>query len=149
MKRTILLLLAMLALPIWAANPLYQKYATETNVKYVSLSHTMLKAMSTEKTIRLGKVSLSALLPYIDQVQIVSSSSPAGMAMILGDLKTLQTNEQYLPLLTKNDRGERSFSLFRQGNNEDEFVLFTLADTYTLIIITGHFSPEQFQSFFL
>lgn len=149
MKRIILLLLAVLSLPLWAGNPLYQKYATETNVKYVCISHTMLKAMSAEKNIRLGKISLSAMLPYINQVQIVSSSSPSGMAIILGDLKTLQADEQYAPLLTKNDCGERSVSLFRQGSDEDEFVLFTLADTYTLIIITGHFSPEQFQSFFL
>ena len=52
-------------------------------------------------------------------------------------------------VLTKNIHGERSVSLFRIGNERNEFVLFSLAETYTIVVITGSFTPNQFQSFFL
>lgn len=133
----------------FSQNSIYRKYATQNDVKYVSISHTMLAAMSSQKKVRLGNMSLSDMLNYIDNVLIVSSAEPSGMATMISDLAILQTDDSYQTLLVKNVKGERSFSLFRQNNTYDEFVLFSFAETYTIVVITGHFSPEQFQSFFL
>lgn len=149
MKRTILILLAMLPMLIFAENPHFGKYATRQDVKYVSISHTMLKAMSSKKAVRLGNVELTDMLEYIDNVLIISTADPSGMADILSDMKALQADAGYIPLLEKNIGGQRDLSLYRAGEEQDEFVLFSLANAYTVVVITGHFSPEQFQSFFL
>lgn len=149
MKRTILILLAMLPMLLFAENPLFGKYATRQDVKYVSISHTMLKAMSSKKAVRLGNVELTDMLEYIDNVLIISTADPSGMADILSDMKALQADAGYIPLLEKNIGGQRDLSLYRAGEEQDEFVLFSLANAYTVVVITGHFSPEQFQSFFL
>lgn len=134
---------------LFAENPLYGKYAARQDVKYVSISHTMLKAMSSKKAVRLGNVPLTDMLDYIDNVLIISTAEPSGMATVLSDLKALQADADYMPLLEKNIGGQRDLSLYRAGEEQDEFVLFSLANAYTVVVITGHFTPEQFQSFFL
>lgn len=134
---------------LFAENPTFGKYATRQDVKYVSISHTMLKAMSAKKTVRVGNMSLTDMLEYIDNVLIISTAEPSGMASVLSDLKTLQADSDYMPLLEKNIGGQRDLSLYRASDEQDEFVLFSLANAYTVVIITGHFTPEQFQSFFL
>ena len=139
----------MLPMLLFAENPLFGKYATRQDVKYVSISHTMLKAMSSKKAVRLGNVELTNMLEYIDNVLIISTADPSGMADILSDMKALQADAGYIPLLEKNIGGQRDLSLYRAGEEQDEFVLFSLANAYTVVVITGHFSPEQFQSFFL
>lgn len=151
MKRTSFFLLLLLALPLsmQAQSSLFQKYATHSDVKYVSISHTMLQAMSSKKTVRLGNMQLSNMLDYIDNVLIISSAESTGMAAILSDMKSVQGDAQYAPLLEKNIGGQRDVSFFREGTVANEFILFSLTDAYTIIVITGHFTPEQFQSFFL
>lgn len=139
----------MLPMLLFAENTLFGKYATRQDVKYVSISHTMLKAMSSKKAVRLGNVELTDMLEYIDNVLIISTADPSGMADILSDMKALQADAGYIPLLEKNIGGQRDLSLYRAGEEQDEFVLFSLANAYTVVVITGHFSPEQFQSFFL
>lgn len=139
----------MLPMLLFAENPLFGKYATRQDVKYVSISHTMLKAMSSKKAVRLGNVELTDMLEYIDNVLIISTADPSGMTDVLSDMKALQADAGYIPLLEKNISGQRDLSLYRAGEEQDEFVLFSLANAYTVVVITGHFSPEQFQSFFL
>lgn len=151
MKRSFLFIVILMALPvhIYAQNAIFQKYATLQDVKYVSISHTMLTAMSSKKNVHLGNMQLSEVLDYIDNVLIISAVEPSSMTVILNDLSNLQTDKRYTPLLEKNINGQRDISFFREGTDSNEFVLFTLTDTYTIIILSGHFTPEQFQSLFL
>lgn len=151
MKRSFLFIVILMALPvhIYAQNAIFQKYATLQDVKYVSISHTMLTAMSSKKNVHLGNMQLSEVLDYIDNVLIISAVEPSSMTIILNDLSNLQTDKRYTPLLEKNINGQRDISFFREGTDSNEFVLFTLTDTYTIIILSGHFTPEQFQSLFL
>lgn len=143
--------LAYILLPIamFAQNAIFQQYASRTDVKYVSISHTTLAAMSSQKAVRVGDLDLSDLIDHIDNILIISAKEPSAMAAVLNDLKALQQDNSYETLLTKNIHGERSVSLFRIGNERNEFVLFSLAETYTIVVITGSFTPNQFQSFFL
>lgn len=151
MKRIfhIFTLLCILPVATYAQHATFQKYASLTDVKYVNISHTMLVSMSSQKNVMLGNMKLSDMIDYIDNVLIISSHTPTGMATILNDYSLLQSTPGYEPLLTKNIHGHRSTSLFYTGNGHNEFVLFSFADTYTIIVITGHFTPKQFQSFFL
>lgn len=151
MKQKFYLFAALLLLPIVCngQNVLFQKYATLSDVKYVSISHTMLQSMSSQKNVRLGNMSLSDMADYIDNILIISSKSPSGIATIMADQKILEENTQYETLLVKNMNGQRSISLFCQNEEKSEFVLFSYTDTYTIIVINGHFTPQQFQSFFL
>lgn len=151
MKRIHILLFVLLLLPVGmcAQGTIFRKYATRADVKYVSISHTMLQAMSSKKTVRLGNMQLSDMLDYIDNVLIISSADPTGMTVMLSDLNTLQSDTQYTSLLEKNMNGQRNISFFFEQTGTNEFILFSLAEAYTIVVITGHFSPEQFQSFFL
>lgn len=145
------MLAALLLLSVFAhgQNALFRKYASMADVKYVSISHTMLEAMSSQKNVRLGNMSLSEMVDYIDNVLIISSKEPSGMAAVISDQKALESDSQYETLLEKNIRGQRSISLFRHADEQSEFVLFSYAEAYTIVVINGRFSPQQFQSFFL
>lgn len=151
MKRIFYSLLLLFVLPIGvrAQNAIFHKYALQSDVKYVSISHTMLVSMSQQKNVRLGSMSLSDMTDYIQNVLIISAKEPSAMAMVLNDLSALQADSNYETLLVKNMNGERSISLFSRGNEYSEFVLFSLANEYTVVVISGQFTPEQFQSFFL
>lgn len=151
MKRLFYFLLLIFVLPIGlrAQNAIFHKYATLSDVKYVNISHTMLVSMNQQKNVRLGSMSLSDMTDYIQNVMIISAKEPSSMATVLSDLSVLQADANYETLLVKNMNGERSISLFGRGNEYSEFVLFSLANEYTVVVITGQFTPEQFQSFFL
>lgn len=151
MKRLFYFLLLIFVLPtgLRAQNTIFHKYATLSDVKYVNISHTMLVSMSQQKNVRLGSMSLSDMTDYIQNVMIISAKEPSAMATVLSDLSVLQADANYETLLVKNMNGERSISLFSRGNEYSEFVLFSLTNEYTVVVITGQFTPEQFQSFFL
>lgn len=132
-----------------AQHSIFHKYASQPDVKYVSISHTMLEAMSSEKHVKVGSLDLSSMVDMIDNILIIRASEPSGMTAVLGDLQQLQQNDAYEPLLERNMKGQRSISLFKESDGKSEFVLFSLMDTYTIIVITGTFTPKQFQSYFL
>lgn len=144
-----LLLIFVLPIGVCAQNTIFHKYALLSDVKYVGISHTMLVSMSQQKNVRLGSMSLSDMTDYIQNVLIISAKEPSAMATVLSDLSVLQADANYETLLVKNMNGERSISLFNRGEDNSEFVLFSLANEYTVVVITGQFTPEQFQSFFL
>lgn len=151
MIRKFYLLAAICMLPLMACaqNAMFQKYASMQDIKYVCISHTMLQSMSSQKNVKLGNMSLSDMVDYIDNVVIISAKEPSSMVSVMSDQKFLEDNPQYETLLVKNINGQRSMSYFCQGKDASEFVLFSYSDVYTVVVITGHFSPQQFQSFFL
>lgn len=151
MRQKLYFFAVMLLLPTVSSgqNSIFRKYASSSDVKYVSISHTMLQSMSAQKNVRLGNMSLSDMVDYIDNILIISSNTPSGIATIMTDQKILEENPQYETLLIKNMNGQRSISLFSQDRGKSEFVLFSYMDTYTIIVINGHFTTQQFQSFFL
>lgn len=132
-----------------AQNSIYHKYATEQEVKYVCITHTMLEAMSRNKTISIGNMQLSEMVNDIECILIIGTETAQGKQIIESDLRGLLEDATYQTLLVKNINGKHSTSLFRKGYEYNEFVLFSIGQSCTIIVITGHFSPEQFQSFFL
>jgi hypothetical protein len=128
-------------------NNFFDKYKNEENVTIVSISKTMFNMIS-GSNIRTGNADISAIIPKIESMRIITSENKSLKEKMAAELKAIITkNKKYEELMRiKEGKSNVTFNAIKKENIINELLmLVTDENAFVAIQILGNFTVEDVQ----
>jgi hypothetical protein len=128
-------------------NNFFDKYENEDDVTVVSISKAMFKMIS-GSNIHTGNADISAIIPKIESMRIITSKNKDLKEKMAAELKaTIEKNKKYEELMRiKGDKSNITFNATKKGDIINELLmLVTEEDNFVAIQILGNFTVEDVQ----
>lgn len=154
MKRIMTLLICIIAIysAAMAQNAMFAKYMEMDDVKYVSISRSMIKQMIKNGKTQVGNINFNGLSNNVDlnNILIITTSQAEASQQMKKDHQEIIASDYQNMVTTREGKQHLSAIYFREGKKYNELVMYVVdEDEHIFIVLNGDFKQADIERMFL